>query len=87
MLSAALRSRLCEHNPRGVSRYYEPISDTLDGHDIPTWFEISAGLEGPYKPTQQDPSEVLWRTLIADTYDKEERVSQPFEDTLQDVIC
>ena len=49
---------------------YEPISDTLDGHDIPTWFEIRAGLGDPYRPTQQDLSEVLWRTLIADTYDK-----------------
>lgn len=48
----------------------EPISDTLDGHDIPTWFEICAGLEDPYGPTQQGLSVVFWRTLIADTYVK-----------------
>ena len=48
----------------------EPLSDPLDRHDISTWFEICAGLEGPYGPTQQDLSEVFWRTLTADTYDK-----------------
>jgi hypothetical protein len=46
----------------------KPISDSIDARDISTWFQVCVGLKGPYTPTQQDLSEVLWRTLIADTY-------------------
>ena len=59
----------------------EPISDDLDGHDISTWFGICESLVDPYGPTQQDLSEVSWRTLIADTYDK-----SPAPDSMREVF-
>ncbi|KAN0120363.1 Heterokaryon incompatibility protein (HET) domain containing protein [Hyaloscypha variabilis] len=36
-------------------------------HAIPL-IRLAAKMEIPYWPTRQDPSEVFWRTLIADTY-------------------
>lgn len=61
-----------------IVAFSKPISDSLDARDISTWFEVCVRPKGPYIPTQQDLSKVLWRTLIVNTYN-----SSPSPDSMR----